>query len=100
MPGLSPDSSIYQAEQNVKGVFGAGDFNPWPFLGVSGSFDSDQNNLVVEPTKSINENETRTFGLRFYRPPWPTFYWRYYRGDIATRGDRIYGIDRSTTGRS
>jgi len=91
-------SPIYQTEQNVKGFFGAGDFNPWPFLGISGSFDSDQNNLMVDPTKSINENETRSFGLRFYRPPWPTLYWRYYSGDIATRGDFPVAVHGQTQG--
>src|SRR5208283_900338 len=91
-------SPIYQTEQNVKGFFGAGDFNPWPFLGISGSFDSDQNNLMVDPTKSINENETRSFGLRFYRTPWPTLYWRYYSGDIATRGDFPVAVHGQTQG--
>ena len=91
-------SPIYQTEQNVKGFFAAGDYNPWRFLGVSGSFDSAQNNLVVDPTKSINENETRSVGLRFYRPPWPTFYWRYYSGDIATRGDFPVAVHGQTQG--
>ncbi len=89
---------IYQTEQKVEGFFTAGDFNPWPFLGISGSFDSDQNNLMVDPTKSINESETRSFGLRFYRPPWPSFYWRYYSGDMATRGDFPVAVHGQTQG--
>jgi hypothetical protein len=89
---------IYQVDQNVKGFFAAGDFKPWPFLGISGIFDSAQNDLVVDPTKSINENETRSFGLRFYRPPWPAFYWRYYTGDMATRGDFPVAVHGQTQG--
>ncbi|MFZ0929257.1 MAG: SdrD B-like domain-containing protein [Syntrophobacteraceae bacterium] len=89
---------IYETDQAVKGFFGAGDYNPWPFLGVSGSFDSAQNNLVEDPTKSINENDTRTFGVRFYRPPWPTLYWRYYSGDMATRGDFPVAVHGQTQG--
>ncbi|MGA3114120.1 MAG: SdrD B-like domain-containing protein [Syntrophobacteraceae bacterium] len=89
---------IYQTDQNVKGFFAAGDYNPWRFLGISGSLDSSQNNLVVDPTKSINESESRSFGLRFYRPPWPTLYWRYYSGDIATRGDFPVAMHGQTQG--
>jgi hypothetical protein len=89
---------IYQSDQNVKGVFAAGDFNPWPCLGISGSFDSASNNLVVDPSKSVNESESRSFGLRFYRPPWPTLYWRYYSGDIATRGDFPVPVHGGTEG--
>jgi hypothetical protein len=89
---------IYQTDQTVDGFFTAGDFNPWPFLGISGSFDSAQNNLIEDPTKSINESETRSFGLRFYRPPWPSFYWRYYSGDMATRGDFPVAVHGETQG--
>jgi hypothetical protein len=89
---------IYQTEQNVEGFFAAGDYNPWPFLGVSGSFDSANNNLVVDPTKSVNESDSRSFGLRFYRPPWPTFYWHYYSGDMATRGDFPVAVQGQTQG--
>ena len=89
---------IYESDQNVEGFFVSGDYSPWPFLGVSGSFDSASNNLVVDPSKSINENETRSYGLRFYRPPWPTFYWRYYAGDMATRGDFPVAVHGETQG--
>ncbi|MGA2223028.1 MAG: hypothetical protein ABSH41_01125, partial [Syntrophobacteraceae bacterium] len=89
---------IYDTDQNVQGYFVGGDYNPWPFLGVSGSFDSAQNNLVVDPTQSLNESEIRTLGLRFYRPPWPTFYWRYYSGDVATRGDFPVAVHGQTQG--
>ncbi len=89
---------IYQTEQNVKGLFAAGDYNPWPFLGVFGSFDSAQNNLVMDPTQSVNESESRSFGLRLYRPPWPTLYWRYYSGDMATRGDFPVAVHGQTQG--
>lgn len=89
---------IYQTEQNVEGVFAAADYTPWPFLGISGSYDSAQNNLVQDPTKSINENDSRSFGMRFYRPPWPTVYWRYYYGDMATRGDFPVTVQGVTQG--
>ena len=80
-------NQIYQPDRNIKGYFLAGDFKPWPFIGVSGSYDSARNNLVTEPASSINETESRSLGVRFYRPPWPTLYWRYYASNIATRGD-------------
>ncbi|HYA42222.1 MAG TPA: SdrD B-like domain-containing protein [Syntrophobacteraceae bacterium] len=89
---------IYQSEQNVGGFFASGDVNPWPFLGFSGSFDSAQNNLMIDPSKSINESDYRSFGLRFFRPPWPTFYWRYYSGDMATRGDFPVTVNGLTQG--
>jgi hypothetical protein len=99
---LGPDfhlfGPIYDTDQNVQGFFGAGDFNPWPFLGISGSFDSAQNPLVEDPAKSLNESETRSFGLRFYRPPWPSFYWRYYSDDMATRGDFPVAVNGETQG--
>jgi hypothetical protein len=86
-PNFHLINQIYQPEQNVKGYFVAGDFNPWPFLGVSGSYDSARNNLVTQPSTSINETESRSLGMRFYRHPWPTVYCRYYASNIATRGD-------------
>jgi hypothetical protein len=89
-------NQIYQPEQNIQGYFLAGDFRPWPFLGISGSYDSARNNLVTEPTSSINETESRSLGLRFYRHPWPTLYWRYYRSNIATRGDFPVAVRGST----
>ena len=52
---LGPDfhllGPIYQTDRNVEGFYASGDFNPWPFLGISGSYDSAQNNLVVDPAK-------------------------------------------------
>jgi hypothetical protein len=90
---------IYESpDQRVSGFFAAGDYNPWPFLGVSGSFDTAEDHLVMDPTRSINENEIRSFGLRFYRPPWPTVYWRYYSGDMATRGDFPVAVHGQTQG--
>lgn len=89
---------IYQSDQNVKGFFFAGDYSPWPFLGISGSYDSAKNNLLLDPSKSINESESRSLGVRLYRPPWPTLYWRYYSGDIATRGDFPVAVHGSTQG--
>jgi hypothetical protein len=97
---LGPDfhliNQIYQPDRNVKGYFVAGDCKPWPFLGISGSYDSARNNLVTEPTSSINETESRSLGVRFYRNPWPTVYWRYYASNIATRGDFPVAIRGST----
>jgi hypothetical protein len=87
----------YQYDNNVKGFYAAGDYNPWPFLGISGSFDSAEHNLLIDPAKSINESESRSFGLRFYRPPWPSLYWRYYSGDLASRGDfpvAVHGLNQ------
>lgn len=99
---LGPDfhllGPIYQTDRNVEGFYASGDFNPWPFLGISGSYDSAQNNLVVDPAKSVNESDLRSLGLRFYRPPWPTLYWRYYTGDIATRGDFPVAVHGETQG--
>ncbi len=89
-------NQIYQPEQNIQGYFVSGDFKPWPFLGISGSYDSARNNLVTEPTSSINETESRSLGLRFYRSPWPTLYWRYYTSNIATRGDFPVAVRGST----
>lgn len=86
-PNFHLINQIYQPEQNVKGYYVAGDFKPWPFLGVSGSYDSSRNNLVTEPSSSINETESRSLGMRLYRQPWPTVYCRYYASNIATRGD-------------
>lgn len=89
-------NQIYQPEQNIQGYFVSGDFKPWPFLGISGSYDSARNNLVTEPTSSINETESRSLGLRFYRNPWPILYWRYYSSNIATRGDFPVAVRGST----
>lgn len=89
-------NQIYQPEQNIQGYFFSGDFRPWPFLGISGSYDTSHNNLVTEPTSSINETESRSLGMRFYRQPWPTLYWRYYTSNIATRGDFPVAMRGST----
>jgi hypothetical protein len=97
---LGPDfhliNQIYQPERNVKGYYVSGDFRPWPFLGISGSYDSAKNNLVTEPNTSINETESRSLGVRFYRNPWPSIYWRYYASNIATRGDFPVAVRGST----
>ncbi|MEW6657601.1 MAG: SdrD B-like domain-containing protein [Thermodesulfobacteriota bacterium] len=89
-------NQIYQPEQNIQGYFVSGDFRPWPFLGISGSYDTSHNNLVTEPTSSINETESRSLGIRFYRTPWPILYWRYYSSNIATRGDFPVAVRGST----
>ncbi len=91
-------NQTFQADHNVKGFFAAGDYSPWPFFGISGSFDTSENNLLVKPTSSINESESRSLGLRFYRPPWPTLYWRYYSGNIASRGDFPIAVQGGTEG--
>ncbi len=89
-------NQIYQPEQNIKGYYVSGDFRPWPFLGIFGSYDSARNNLVTDPASSINETESSSLGLRFYRHPWPNLYWRYYASNIATRGDFPVAVRGST----
>ena len=97
-PNFHLINQIYLPEQNVKGYYLAGDFKPWPFLGFSGSYDSSRNNLVTEPSSSINETESRSLGMRFYRQPWPTVYCRYYASNIATRGDFPVAVRGSSQG--
>ena len=81
-------NQIYQPDQAVKGYYASGDARPWPFLSVFGSYDSARTDLVTfVPGRSLNETEITTGGLRLYRQPWPTFYWRYYESNLATRSD-------------
>ncbi len=95
-------NQIYQPDLAVRGYYLAGDVRPWPFLSMSGSFDSAKNNLATFlPGRSLNETEYRSLGLRFYRSPWPSFYARYYESVLATRSDfpvQVRGQSRGVYG--
>jgi len=81
-------NQIYQPDQAVRGYYLGGDAKPWPFISLTGSYDSASNDLITSlPERSINETELRSAGLSFYRQPWPTFYWRYYDSNVSTRSD-------------
>jgi hypothetical protein len=81
-------NQIYQPDQAVRGYYLGGDARPWPFISLFGSYDSARNNLITSlPGRSINETELRSAGFRFYRQPWPIFYWRYYESNLTTRSD-------------
>jgi hypothetical protein len=92
-------NQIYQPDLAVRGYYLSGDVRPWPFLSMFGSYDSAQNNLTASvPGSSLNETEFRSAGLRFYRYPWPNFYWRYYDSNLATRSDFPVAVRGQTLG--
>ncbi len=87
-PNFHLINQIYQPDLGIRGYYLSGDVRPWPFLSLSGSHDSAGSNLVTfVPGRSINETEFDAAAVRFYRYPWPTFYWRYYQSNLATRTD-------------
>ncbi|OGP71050.1 MAG: hypothetical protein A2Z73_00275 [Deltaproteobacteria bacterium RBG_13_60_28] len=86
-PNFHLINQIYQPERAVEGLFLAGDYNPWPFLWLYGSYDSAQTNLLNDVSRSINETTFRSGGVRFYRQPWPSLFYRYTESNLATRGD-------------
>lgn len=92
-------NQIYQPDQAVRGYYLGGDARPWPFISLFGSYDSAQNNLITSvPGRSINETELRSAGFRFYRQPWPIFYWRYYESNLSTRSDFPVSVRGQTQG--